>query len=321
MRIKIFLIVFLISSCVDTSLVNAEERRITIAGRSEITVTTSNLKLSDVADIQSSSQQDDEAVIGLKKILLGVSPKPGQVLILAAYDIIQKLKEQGVSTNTLNYTFPKNISVRRAGRALTKEELEPVISSYIKKENSSAELKQVILSSNTMVSPGDLNISVESSNLMTGGRRAFDLVIVDNDHFKQSLTIPAIVAEYREVPVAKHQLSKGSILSDDDVVMARLSIESIPQDTVSQTSDILGYEAHSEIKSGEILRLQKFAPPILIQSGSSVTMKFQSALFEATASGIALESGGMGQEIKVKNDTSKKIISGRVIETGVVKVQ
>jgi flagella basal body P-ring formation protein FlgA len=50
-------------------------------------------------------------------------------------------------------------------------------------------------------------------------------------------------------------------------------------------------------------------------------MKYQSEFFEATASGVALENGGIGQEIKVRNDASKKVVSGQVLEAGIVRVQ
>ena len=39
-----------------------------------------------------------------------------------------------------------------------------------------------------------------------------------------------------------------------------------------------------------------------------------------TAVGTALENGGLGQDIRVRNDSSKKIVMGRVIEPGLVMV-
>ena len=41
---------------------------------------------------------------------------------------------------------------------------------------------------------------------------------------------------------------------------------------------------------------------------------------EATATGVALENGGFNQEIRVRNEGSKKVVVAKVLEAGLVSV-
>jgi flagella basal body P-ring formation protein FlgA len=105
-----------------------------------------------------------------------------------------------------------------------------------------------------------------------------------------------------------------------DLMMARLNLGSIPSDTAHEATSIIGLETSSNITYGEVFRKKKLAIPPLIESGSKVTMVYESKLFKATASGVALESGAAGQMIRIRNDGSKRVVSGEVVEPGLVRI-
>jgi flagella basal body P-ring formation protein FlgA len=50
-------------------------------------------------------------------------------------------------------------------------------------------------------------------------------------------------------------------------------------------------------------------------------MVYKNGLFEVSATGVALEAGGRGHEIRVRNEASKKIIAATVLEPGLVGVK
>ena len=58
----------------------------------------------------------------------------------------------------------------------------------------------------------------------------------------------------------------------------------------------------------------------MVEMGAMVTLVYRSGGIEATASGVAIESGAQGDEIRVRNDSSRKIILGKVLEPGMVGV-
>ena len=100
--------------------------------------------------------------------------------------------------------------------------------------------------------------------------------------------------------------------------MARLSTASIPKGAADQSTAIVGLATNSNIALGEVFQRAKLAIPPVVASGSRVTMIVRTSFLEASASGIALESGIEGQEIKVRNESSKRVVSGKVTANGTV---
>jgi flagella basal body P-ring formation protein FlgA len=61
-------------------------------------------------------------------------------------------------------------------------------------------------------------------------------------------------------------------------------------------------------------------PPV-ITAGSRVSMLYRHGRLEASAVGVALESGAAQQEIKVRNEDSQKTVTARVVDKGLVEVE
>ena len=57
-----------------------------------------------------------------------------------------------------------------------------------------------------------------------------------------------------------------------------------------------------------------------IEVGGSVTLVYKNGSLEATSTGIAMEAGIIGKEIRVRNESSKKVVRGKIIEAGQVQV-
>jgi flagella basal body P-ring formation protein FlgA len=60
--------------------------------------------------------------------------------------------------------------------------------------------------------------------------------------------------------------------------------------------------------------------PDLVRSGASVTLVARVNGLGVEAHGIAMQRGGIGDVIKVKNLSSKKVLSGKIIDAGVVLI-
>jgi hypothetical protein len=64
---------------------------VTVLGRQSAVVSTSSIRLSDIAEVSSASINDDEAIVALKKITIDSSPAPGKRSTLAASHVLDKL--------------------------------------------------------------------------------------------------------------------------------------------------------------------------------------------------------------------------------------
>ena len=318
------LVVSALLACTTVSLASATDEavsnQIKIVGRAEVTVTGDTVRLEDIADVSSPNIADDESIIALKKLDIAPSPAPGQGIVVQAMSVLDRLHAAQVDLQHIGYTFPRTMTITRAGRVVSAEEVRAAIDGALLKAKREATIKQVIYNDPQQVLPGVATIEAQELFSTVGGQLPFMITVKVPGAADTRFRVSAVVDEYREVPVATRPLLRGSVVGPDDVVMARLSTSYIPKDASLQIGSIVGQALSSNIAFGEVFSRGKLEIPPLITAGSKVTMVVKTALLEATASGIAIESGAEGEDIKVRNEASKKIVIGKVVEAGLVNV-
>ena len=271
------------------------ERAVKIVGRSSVTVTTPILRLGDLAEVSSPLARDDDTVIGLQKIYVDRSPAPGSDTTLSATAVLEKLSAQGVDLSKVSYTLPRVITVKRAARPLLKEEIRAAIESALQTSRSDVAVRDVRYSGERFVSPGEVVIEASALNSGTPGTRNFTINVFAKGEQPARFEVSATVDEWEMMPVANRSVSRGSVVQPQDVVMARVNLASLPIDVMRHDNDVIGLEASRDIPFGEVFRKDKLSIPPLVTAGSKVTMAYRNGPFEATATGIALESGIRGQ--------------------------
>jgi flagella basal body P-ring formation protein FlgA len=295
--------------------------QVRVIGRSAVTVTTPGISLGDLAEIQGQDLQQDEIVIGLKKVRLGSAPSPGQETTIAAARILERLRTEGINLNQIGYRFPRVIKVRRAGRVLSYREVLEAVENYLLGSNRDIELKSIDYAENVYLAPGVTSLEVIPNENRHSNKLKFMIVANAPGQDPVHFDVRATVEEWREVPVATRALSRGSVINESDVRMARMNLRTLPPDAFLASAAVLGLEASRDLGHGEVFRQGKLAIPPVINVGSGVTLLYRSGRLEATATGVALEAGVLGQEIKVRNIASKRVIVGKVLEPGLVGVQ
>lgn len=296
-------------------------RSINIIGRPVATVTGTAVRLGDVADVTSSDPRNDEAVIALEKIVVADSPLPGRETVVAAQRVLDRLKAGGVNLDTVTYSLPRNIVARRAARPVSEGELLPAIETALAKSGRDIVVRRVSIPADVQVAPADTVTAVQSFAARTPGRLGFTVTMANETGTATSFNVEAIIDEWAQLPVAKRPLSRGAIVTADDVMLARLNLSGLPGDTAREERTVVGLATSSDIAFGEVFRRNKLAIPPAVEANSRVTLVYRSPGFEATASGLALESGIVGGEVRVRNESSKKIVTGTVIEPGLVGVR
>ncbi len=295
-------------------------RSIRIIGRKSATVTTRRILLADIAQVSSPELSDDEAVIALQKIVIADSPLPGAKITLSASQILERLREQGVNLNSVGYTLHRVVTVARAGRVLRSAEVRAAIEEFFASGKRDAVLKGIAYNEDIQLAPGLTKLAVRPYDSTRAGEMGFEVVAEVEGEQPVSFKVPAQIDEWRELPVAARPLQRGAVIGEGDIKMARLNISAIPHDAAADKAGLIGMEAEQAIGYGEVFRRNKLLLPPVISSGSRVTLVYKTALITATASGVALESGQEGEEIKVRNTASKKIVSGMILEPGLVGV-
>ena len=303
------------------AVAETSQRSVQIVGRESATDTTDSVRLSDIAEVSSARISDDEIVIGLKKIVVAGSPLPGQEMLLEASQVLEKLKQNAVKLDDIGYTLPRSMKVTRAARIITHNELFAAVSDYLKNSGRDAVLRSLRYNEDQKVAPGDVSFEMVPYETSDSRRLGFSITAGVKGAPSTRFDAEAEIDQWREIPVASRALPKGSVVGPDDVVMARMNLAALSRDVARERGSILGMELGRNIGYGEPFTRGKLAIPPIIVSGSKVTMMYHGRHFEATATGIALESGLQDQTIKVRNDSSKKTVTGTVLATGLVEVK
>jgi flagella basal body P-ring formation protein FlgA len=292
---------------------------IRITGRSEVVVTEPIIRLGNVVQIESSQIRDDESIVQLRKIPIGASPKCGETVKLEGVAVLERLKAQGVRLDQLRYTLPREIAVTRAYREISILELERAVSFFLGKTEKPVELRKLLVEKPVRIPADSSGVEVVGLQVTKPGHIGIDFhALSESEDIRFQLG--GFADEWRLLPAAAKPLVKGAIITAGDVELKRMNGTSAGRDVIENIGDIVGHSLIRDVGEGEMFRQNNVIVPPVIKAGTRVTLLFRQEGIEATATGVAAESGIAGQDIKVRNDTSKKIVVGRVMETGLVNV-
>ena len=298
----------------------AGDESITIVGRAEATVTTGTIRLGDIAQVSSVNGAHDESIIALENINIERSPDPGTSSSLSGRKVVERLKVAGVDFGRVRYMFPRATTVWRAGRALSEEEIRAAIEEMLANGGRDFLLKTVQVQGEAMVAPGEITVLAQNISAVSPGSNAIEIRVKDDSGSEKIIRVNALIDEYRNIPVAARSIPKGAVVSDGDVRLARVNMVALAKDSAIDPTRVVGLETSVEIGAGETFRATKLIVPPIIEQGNKVSIIYQSSKLTATATGTAMESGARGSTIRVRNENSKRILSAKVLDPGVVGV-
>ena len=298
----------------------AQDESITIVGRPEVTVTTSTIRLGDIAQVSSIDGAHDESIIALENINIERAPDPGTSASLSGRRIVERLKMAGVDFSRVKYMFPRATTVWRAGRALSEEEIRAAIEEMLANGGRDFLLKTVQVQGEAMVTPGEITVTAQNVSAISPGSNSIEIRVKDESGSEKAIRVNALIDEYRNIPVAARAIPKGAVVSDGDVRLARVNMVALAKDSAIDPTRVVGLETSVEIGAGETFRATKLIVPPIVEQGNKVSIIYQSSNLTATATGTAMESGARGSLIRVRNENSKRILSAKVLDPGVVGV-
>ncbi len=123
--------------------------------------------------------------------------------------------------------------------------------------------------------------------------------------------------------VANKPLKRGQLIKDEDIDLQQIEVKN------NRFSYLLGHERElvinhilkRNLNRGDLFNRLHLKNQTLINKGDRVTILVKKPGFQISMKGIALNAGGAGEKIKLKNIKTKKIIQGIVINKQMVQVQ
>lgn len=133
-----------------------------------------------------------------------------------------------------------------------------------------------------------------------------------------SFYIAATIARYDEIIVLNGSFSRGHILIRSDIFTTRKDLSKLPFGYITDVNDVIGKQLKRHMQVGRILTPSHLTKPLVVKRGEIVALQRKTSGFMVSMKGRAMMDGAIGDRIRVKNSSSKRIIEGQVAKAGLV---
>ncbi len=132
--------------------------------------------------------------------------------------------------------------------------------------------------------------------------------------------VPVNIAVTGKVLVARRYLPRGTRLRLEDFRLEERPLTHLPLGYMDDPQRLVGKRLKRPLPMGGVLRPSMLDIPPAVRRGAQVTLLYRGASFTVKAQGKALGRGKEGEQVKVRNLSSGRIVEGRIIAPGLVQV-
>lgn len=135
-----------------------------------------------------------------------------------------------------------------------------------------------------------------------------------------TLYLSANVRVYDQVLVASRFLRRRAILSAADFRPERRELSALPGGYETDPQQLIGRQLQRALMVGKVISPRAVKMPPAVRRGETVTLIAGQSGIEITSSGIALSDASIGERLRVRNESSERVVEGEVIADRRVKV-
>jgi flagella basal body P-ring formation protein FlgA len=291
----------------------------------EVEVSGDRVQLLDAATC-SGRQEICEEAYGVD---LGAAPNPGKIKFISRNEIKKMLKSEWPDAE-VEINGGQTLRIKAKFVKLTKEIVrealeETLLSKMAGIDRVKVLIKKLQMTSAILVRPGEFNIrfpvfesisnqgSVDYLAKSLGGHQNLEVVYGDVDSgYEKSFNVGASLELSMLLPVASHNIVRGSLLKGQDFAMAWVKLGNGKRKYVTNIKDLRGFKAKRGVSVGEAVKSNQIMRPHVISRGQVVKLNMSKNGIEVTGQIRALENGGHGEFITAEYLKTKKHIRVRI---------
>ena len=134
-----------------------------------------------------------------------------------------------------------------------------------------------------------------------------------------AIIVPVHYDLFEIVATAARDLQRGERIDARDVLFRRTNTAQISRYLVDQAS-VLGKELKRPLRLGTIIKASDLQEPKYVNRGDVVKLIAQTGNLLVSSEGTALTDGLLGEQIRVRNEKSRRIVDARVSGPGEARV-
>lgn len=255
---------------------------------------------------------------GLKEIFIGKSPKPSKSINISGYKIASILRRSNIPDN-VTFEVPEVVTVSRDFQIIKALDVEEFLKEVLKKklENISFDISGFKLKGKVKYPNGSLTFKPNFRGKLSG-RTSLPIDVDVNGSFYGKVRAHFWINRFDSAVFANKNLRKNSIILESDLVVQRINISKYRGDYISNIDEVTGKKVKRSFRKGSVVKPGSIEKAPLITKGSLVRLVATSGNLVVETIGKAQNDGFEGGTILVLNISSKKIITGKVVNKSTV---
>lgn len=157
--------------------------------------------------------------------------------------------------------------------------------------------------------------------LAASGTMTLTLIVRQEGRVVKNLPLPVSIRIWERGVVAKRRLPKGKIVTKDDLEIGRVQRSPGRSTLVADAGDAVGKRLVKNVEVGEPLFVRDLERVVVVKPGQTVTIVAENELLRLTVPGQAKGSGAVGEMVVVRNLSSNRDVSARVVDEKTVRVE
>lgn len=134
------------------------------------------------------------------------------------------------------------------------------------------------------------------------------------------LYVPTQVSVLAPVAVAARPLARGQRIGAGDLRLEKRELGKLGADVLKDPRQALDYVVTRSVAAGSVLTLRLLAAPRLVQRGHRVQLEAEAQGLSIRMAGVALDDGALGDTVRVRNPSSKRVVQAVVTALGRVRL-
>jgi flagella basal body P-ring formation protein FlgA len=160
----------------------------------------------------------------------------------------------------------------------------------------------------TYESPGGLSAGRAVVGVRCDGQQPWKIFV------PVEITLPAQVIAFA------HRMQRGDLISKTDLVLLEADLAKLRGQYFQDPDDVVGHRLKRSVAANLPLKPSMIDAQRLVKRGADVTIVADTGTIEVRMRGKALDQGGRGDRIQVKNKRSGRVITATVVERGIVRI-
>ena len=174
---------------------------------------------------------------------------------------------------------------------------------------------------NVVVATGEPQIRVRrASSRPLRGPTVLRVGIDAGGQTQRAMSVTADIRHLRPVLVASRMLRRGEALTLDLVELVECDITQLRHGYFTDFEALGNMQTRRSVVAGDVLTRNHVEAIPVVHRGDEVELVARTNQLAVSALGQAMQDGGIGERIRVKNSDSGKILYGQIIDAATIQV-